>query len=159
MRQPAPLIGKPAARRRSCRFLGLALVLLALVLALPAAAAATSASAAAAFAAPSATPVSLTVTAPTGTTTYAQGGLLTVSWTTSEAAASGEFGLWVRSASGSWYGGQLVAASGLAAYSSTLTLDQAQRRSVGGVRRGDLSGSCLRGCPADDLPSRLNGVR
>ena len=38
-------------------------------------------------------------------------------------------------------------------------LDKAQRRSVSGVRRGDLSGSCLRGCSAGNLPSRLNGVR
>ena len=74
------------------------------------------------FAATVAAP-SITVTAPTGTTTYAQGSLLTVSWTTSPAAAAGEFGLWARSASGGWYGGQLVAASGLAAYSTTLTLD------------------------------------
>jgi len=38
-------------------------------------------------------------------------------------------------------------------------LDEAQRRSVGGVRRGDPSGGCSRGCSADDPPSRLNGVR
>ena len=72
----------------------------------------------------SAAPVTVTISAPTGTTTYARGSLLTVSWTTSPAApAGGEFGLWVRSAAGGWYGSQLVPASGLAAYSTTLTLD------------------------------------
>ena len=46
----------------------------------------------------------VTVTAPpTGTGPYAAGDPLTVSWTTSAAVTSGEFGVWIRSAGGTWY--------------------------------------------------------
>jgi hypothetical protein len=70
------------------------------------------------------TPLTITVTAPTGSATYAQGSVLTVAWTTSLAApVGGEFSVWARIPGGTWYGGQLVAASGLAAYSTALTLD------------------------------------
>ena len=66
----------------------------------------------------------ITVSAPTGTTTYAQGSLLTVAWTTSPAAtAGGELGLWARSSGGSWYAARLVPASGSSSYSTNLTLD------------------------------------
>ena len=69
------------------------------------------------------TAFTLNVTAPTGTSSYAAGTNLTVSWTTSSAASSGEFGVWARSSSGSWYIGKLVAASGGSSYSTALTLD------------------------------------
>ena len=64
----------------------------------------------------------LAITAPTGAATYVQGSLLTVSWTTSSAAAAGEFGLWVRGPANDWYAATLVATSGLGAYTTTLTL-------------------------------------
>jgi len=69
------------------------------------------------------TGISINVTAPTGSTSYAQGGNLTVTWTTSPAAASGELGVWARSPGGGWYIGKLVAASGAASYSTGVTLD------------------------------------
>jgi len=69
------------------------------------------------------TGMSIAVTAPTGSASYTQGGSLTVSWTTSSAAATGEFGVWARSPAGGWYIGQLVAAGGGASFGATLTLD------------------------------------
>ncbi|MEI6451133.1 MAG: DUF1566 domain-containing protein [Actinomycetes bacterium] len=65
----------------------------------------------------------LTVTAPTGTSSYAAGDNLTVSWTTSGAVSAGEFGVWARSGAGGWYIAKMVAASGGALYSTGLTLD------------------------------------
>jgi len=65
----------------------------------------------------------ITVTAPTGTGSYEQGGSLTVSWTTAPATAAGEFGVWARSAGGGLYIGKLVPASGAASYATSLTLD------------------------------------
>ena len=57
----------------------------------------------------------VTVTAPTGTHgSYAQGDPVSVAWTASPAVASGEFGVWAVGSSGSWYGGDLVAAHGAA---------------------------------------------
>jgi hypothetical protein len=68
------------------------------------------------------TAISLTVTAPWGTGTYSAWSSLTVSWTTSSAVSSGEFGVWARSSAGGWYLGKSVAVSGGASYSTTLTL-------------------------------------
>ena len=64
----------------------------------------------------------ITVTAPTGTRSYARGSSLTVSWTTTPAAAAGEFGVWARSAGGGLYIGKLVPASGAASYATSLIL-------------------------------------
>jgi len=68
------------------------------------------------------TGISLTVTAPTGTGSYAAGDILTVSWTTGLAVYGGEFGVWARNPDG-WYIAKIVAAAGLALYSTPLTLD------------------------------------
>ena len=68
-------------------------------------------------------PMVITVTAPTGTGSYAQGSSLTVSWTVSSAVAEGEFALGVRSPTGGWQIGKLVPASGAASYAAGLTLD------------------------------------
>ena len=107
---------RPVARRRTGRILATTLILFGLALAL-------TAGASAAFAAPAAAPLGITVTAPTGTSSYAAGASLTVSWTTSSATSSGELGIWARSAGGAWYIGKLVPANGLAACTTTLTLD------------------------------------
>ena len=64
----------------------------------------------------------LTITSPSGTGSYASGSSLTVSWTSDRALSSGEFGVWVRSASQQWYIGQLVAATGGTSCSKTITL-------------------------------------
>jgi len=64
----------------------------------------------------------ITITNPTGTGSYVAGSSLTVNWTSSVALASGEFGLWARSASG-WYAAKLVAAGGGTSFTSDLTLD------------------------------------
>ena len=64
----------------------------------------------------------LSVTAPTGTGSYAVGADLTVKWTTSKAITAGEFGVWARSAGGSTYGAKLVNAQGKS-YATGLTLD------------------------------------
>jgi len=69
------------------------------------------------------TGLSINVTAPTGSASYPTGASLTVSWTTSSAATSGEFGLWARSPGGGWYAAKLVPASGGASFSTPLTLD------------------------------------
>ncbi len=87
--------------------LGAVLLLLAVWLASPAAAAAA---------------VSLKITAPTGTSSYAVGAGLTVSWTTSSAVSAGEFGAWVRSPAGGWYAAKLVPAAGSSSYTSGLIL-------------------------------------
>ena len=69
------------------------------------------------------TGMTINVSAPAGSTSYPVGGSLTVSWTTSSAASSGQFGVWARSPAGGWYIGQLVSASGGASYSTALALD------------------------------------
>jgi len=68
-------------------------------------------------------PVSINVTAPTGSSSYPVGGNLTVSWTTSSATAGGMFGVWARSPGGGWYIGKMVYASGGTSYSTDVTLD------------------------------------
>ena len=69
------------------------------------------------------TGMSINISAPAGSTSYPVGADLTVSWTTSPATASGEFGVYARSAGGVYYIGKLVAASGAASYSTGVTLD------------------------------------
>ncbi len=64
----------------------------------------------------------LSITAPSGSGTYSSGSSLTVGWTSDQNLSSGEFGVWVRSASGSWYIGQLVPATGGTSFSQTITL-------------------------------------
>ena len=63
------------------------------------------------------------VTAPTGTSTYVQGSAVTVSWSANFPVASGEFGVWAVSSTGSWYVGDLVPANGASAnYTHNLAL-------------------------------------
>ena len=68
-------------------------------------------------------PPSLTVTAPTGTGSYAAASNLTVSWTSTAAVSTGEFGVWARSSGGGWYIGKLVTAGGGTSFSTALSLD------------------------------------
>ena len=63
----------------------------------------------------------LAITLPTITGSYAQNSTLPVSWTTNQALASGQFAVWVRSASG-WYVGKLVAVNGTASYATSVSL-------------------------------------
>ena len=65
----------------------------------------------------------ITVTAPTGTTSKAQGAALPVTWTTNAAVASGQFSTWVVSTGNSWYVGQIKAADGTASYSDSVNLN------------------------------------
>ena len=64
----------------------------------------------------------INVTAPTGTASYAVGASLAVSWTTSSAVSSGEFGVWARSPGGGWYIGQTLAAGGGTSFSTSIAL-------------------------------------
>jgi hypothetical protein len=65
----------------------------------------------------------ISVTAPTGTTSQAQGTSLPVTWTTNANVTSGEFSLWVVSSTYSgWYVGKIHAADGSASYSDSVTL-------------------------------------
>ena len=66
---------------------------------------------------------SITVTAPVGTTSLAQGDALPVTWTTNTVVPSGEFSLWAVSTSNGWYGGKIVAADGTASYADTLAMN------------------------------------
>ena len=68
-------------------------------------------------------PVVITVTAPTGTGSYAQGSTLTVSWTTRDDVAYGEFGVWVGGGSQEVITYELVSASGAASYTTGLKLN------------------------------------
>ncbi len=69
-------------------------------------------------------PGSITVTAPTGTGSYAQGSSLDVSWTTSSPVHDGEFALGVLSPAGGWNIGKLVPYEPLVRYYlEDLTLD------------------------------------
>ena len=66
---------------------------------------------------------SITVTAPTGTSSQAQGGSLPVTWTTNQTVASGQFSLWVVSASNGWYVGKIINADGTGSYANSVTLN------------------------------------
>ena len=74
-----------------------------------------------------ATAQAITVTAPTGTGSYAAGDELTVKWTMSQAPAAGTFDVYVRSASGSsWFlFDQFTASTSVTSYTSTHTLASA----------------------------------
>ena len=65
----------------------------------------------------------ITVTAPAGTSSLAQGSALPVTWTTNAAVTSGEFGLWVVSPANGWYVGKVVPADGTASYANSVNLD------------------------------------
>ena len=69
--------------------------------------------------------VSLTVSAPSGTTgSYTQGAPVTVTWNSGAAVASGEFGIWAVSSTGGWYVGDAVLADGrIGDYSHALPLN------------------------------------
>jgi len=58
----------------------------------------------------------VSVTAPTGTGSYARNSLVTVAWTASPAVGVGEFGVFAVSSAGNWYGGYLVSATGIGSY-------------------------------------------
>ena len=64
----------------------------------------------------------ITVTAPTGTGTYAVGSRLTVSWITGRVISTGEFGAWVQSATGVRYVERIVPPNGGTTYATRLTL-------------------------------------
>ena len=66
-------------------------------------------------------PPALAITVPSITGSYAQSSSLPVTWTTNQALASGQFAVWVRSASG-WYVGKLVAVNGTASYATSVSL-------------------------------------
>jgi hypothetical protein len=65
---------------------------------------------------------SITVTAPVGLTSLAQGSSLPVTWTTNQTVGSGEFSIWVVSPANSWYLGKLVPADGTASYTDSVVL-------------------------------------
>ncbi len=65
----------------------------------------------------------IAVTAPTGTSSQAQGSALPVTWTTNAAVADGQFSLWVVSPANGWYGGKIVAADGTASYADSVDLN------------------------------------
>ena len=64
----------------------------------------------------------LTITSPAGPDTYASGDPMTVGWTSDQALSTGEFGVWVRSSSDTWYIGQVVPATGGTSFSTPITL-------------------------------------
>ena len=66
---------------------------------------------------------SITVTAPTGTSSQAGGSALPVTWTTNANVASGEFSIWVVSPANGWYVGKIHAADGTASYSDSVILN------------------------------------
>ena len=65
----------------------------------------------------------ITVTAPTGTSSRAQGAAQPVTWTTNTTVTSGQFSLWVVSSGNGWYVGKIVAADGTASYSNSVTMN------------------------------------
>ena len=65
----------------------------------------------------------ITVTAPWGSGGgYSVGSLLTVSWTTGRATATGQFGVWARSAAGVYYAAKLWPADGGTSFNTFLVL-------------------------------------
>ena len=72
----------------------------------------------------------LAITVPAVSGSYAQNASLPVTWTTSQAVASGEFAVWAVSPSG-WYVGKLVAANGTASYATSITLAVPRQRLPG----------------------------
>jgi hypothetical protein len=64
----------------------------------------------------------ISVSAPTGSASQAQGSSLPVAWTTDASVSGGQFSLWLVS-SGGWYGGKIVAADGTASYADSIALD------------------------------------
>jgi hypothetical protein len=65
----------------------------------------------------------ISVTAPTGTSSKAQGASLPVNWTPNYAVASGQFSIWVVSQANGWYVGKIVSATGAASYADSVTLN------------------------------------
>ena len=65
----------------------------------------------------------ITVTAPTGTSSQAQGSALPVTWTTNAAVDAGQFSIWVVSPANGWYVGKIVAADGTASYGDSVDLN------------------------------------
>jgi len=64
----------------------------------------------------------LTFTSPSGLAYHTSPDTLTVGWESDRDLSVGEFGIWARSATGSWYGGKVVATAGGDTYSTTLSL-------------------------------------
>ena len=65
----------------------------------------------------------ISVTAPTGTTSQAQGSSLPVGWTPNASVATGEFSIWVVSPANGWYVGKIVAADLKASYVDSVDLN------------------------------------
>jgi hypothetical protein len=66
----------------------------------------------------------ISVTAPATAVSQVQGSDLTVTWTTDADVAAGQFSVWVVSANyGAWFGGEIVAADGTAAYQTKAALN------------------------------------
>ena len=76
----------------------------------------------------------ISVTAPTGTTSKAQGAAQAVSWTPNAAVASGQFSIWVVSTANGWYGGKIVSATGAASYSRQRRPERAGRHRLQDLR-------------------------
>jgi FtsP/CotA-like multicopper oxidase with cupredoxin domain len=69
-------------------------------------------------------PSTISVTAPVGTVGYAPGDVMPVSWTVSPTVATGDFSIWLRSSTGAFFGGKIVAATGGGAnYDSSIRLN------------------------------------
>ena len=79
----------------------------------------------------------ITVTAPSGTTSANQGEALPVTWTTNQAVATGEFSIWVVSPANGWYVGKIHAAAdtaGPASYADCGRPRRARRRRLPRLR-------------------------
>ena len=110
---PAERRGYPSIEGSASRRRGLKAVLAVLVMALLLLAAAPGALAA---------DPTITVTAPSGTGSYAAGDRLPVSWNADAPLASGEFSIWVVSPANGWYVGKVVPANGNLTYADSVTL-------------------------------------
>ena len=64
----------------------------------------------------------LTFTSPSGLLGYPAGSSLALAWTSDQTLSYGQFGVWLRSASGNWYLRQLLALDGTNSYSATINL-------------------------------------
>lgn len=64
----------------------------------------------------------LTIAAPSGST-YTVGDSMTLNWTSDQPLSTGEFGVWLRSGTGSWYVGQVAPATGGTNFLTNLVLN------------------------------------
>ena len=87
----------------------------------------------------------ISVSAPTGAVSQAQGTSLPVTWTTNAAVSGGEFSLWAVSPSNGWYVGKIVPADGSASYADAVDLDVPAARRLCADADSDWSNSALTG--------------